>query len=356
MVHSTIHSVRPRLLFLVSGRDVPSTRYRILPYIPLLRSAGYRCEVAYSVPEKYGEFRLLGWRLSQWLKRATRRWHLLKSRIREYDVIIIERELFDLPDWNFEAAFRQQTRRLVLDVDDAIFLRYPEKFAALSSMADLIFAGNRNLLEHCIQWNSTVELLPTAVDQEHFDQQPDRSPTSRPVIGWIGTASNLPYLAAILPVFEELASTDEFLLRIITGDAEPPEPFRAAKIPIEFQKWNARSAVAEIARFSIGVMPLLDNPWEHYKCGFKLLQYLATGVPAVASPVGVNAEIVQHGETGLLAHSPEQWLTALQQLVRNPELRVKLGDAGRERARQAYSTAVTFPVMEQALRKLLNEK
>ncbi|MCA9088079.1 MAG: glycosyltransferase family 4 protein [Planctomycetaceae bacterium] len=341
-----------RVLFLTSGPNVPSTRFRILPYLPRLRAQGLKCDVFHSAPPKYHEYPLLGWRLNQKLRKWMRQRDLVLARLRSYDVIVLERELFDDPSWNVEAAFRQSTSRFLLDVDDAIFLRYPEKFARIAGMADQVLAGNSLLAEKCAEYCSQVSVFPTAVDLAEYAfpiPQEARSSLDVPIIGWIGTPSNLPYLNVALPALKEFARRRRFVLRIITSHAEDLKQVDFQEVPVEFRCWSAKTAVREIQQFSIGIMPLPDEPWERYKCGFKLLQYMAAGVPAIASPVGVNRDIITPGIHGCRAESTEDWLNQLTFLLDNPVQTLAMVQAARQKVEEQYSIDVLAPKLLAAI-------
>ena len=343
-----------KVLFLTSGADTPATRYRILPYLPRLQSRGITCHVANSFPSKYETLPAIGFRASQRLKRWTRSWHLLQAKLRHYDAIVIEREIFDDPSWDYEAAFRKVTGRFILDIDDAIFLRYPEKFPQIAGMSDCILAGNRWLAEECEKHSQNVRLLPTCIDLSDYpkisaETAPSRRSADVPVVGWIGTPSNIAYIKPLIPAFEELCRRIPFRLRIVTASRDCVDQLGAESLPVEFISWNASTAVAEIGRFTVGIMPLEDGIWERHKCGFKLLQYMAAGLPAIASPVGVNQEILSHGENGFLAATPEEWTAALEQLLTDNDLRTRLGLAARETVEQRYSVDVHFPTFLAAI-------
>ncbi len=341
-----------RVLFLTSGPNIPSTRFRILPYLPRLRAQGMKCDVFHSIPPKYHEYPLLGWRLNQKLRKGMRQRDLFLARFRAYDVIVLERELFDDPSWNVEAAFRQTTPRFLLDVDDAIFLRYPEKFAQIAGMADQVLAGNHLLAEKCAEYCPRVSVFPTAVDLAEYPfsiSQAAGKSLDVPIIGWIGTPSNLPYLNVALPALKELARHRRFVLRIITGKAEDLKQVDFQEVPVEFRRWSAKTAVREIQQFSMGIMPLPDEPWERYKCGFKLLQYMAAGVPAVASPVGVNRDIITPGIHGCLAESAADWLDQLTFLLDNPDQAHAMVQAARHRVEEQYSIDVLTPKLLSAI-------
>jgi len=326
-----------RVLFLTSGPNAPATRYRILPYLPRLRKLGLECDVRHSFPEKYQRLRLIGWRASHLLRGLMRRWDLWQARGAKYDAIVLEREIFDDPTWNMEAAFRLVTRRFLLDVDDGIFLRYPEKFEKIAGMADHILAGNRLLAEECRKFCPHVSVIPTAIDLDDYPCVFPRPVHRIPVIGWIGTAANLPYLKVAFPALKQLAEHRPFVLRIITSDEAEVHKLPFGTIPVEFRRWSAQSATQEIQQFDIGIMPLPDAPWERHKCGFKLLQYMAASLPAVASPVGANREIVSSKVDGILAATDQEWHDSLNQLLGDADWRTTLGRSARCKIEKHYS-------------------
>ncbi|MFG0331892.1 MAG: glycosyltransferase family 4 protein [Maioricimonas sp. JB049] len=337
------------VLVLASGRNVPSTRYRILPFVNRLRKLGYRCHVAMSIPEKYGSFACIGWRASQGLKRAVRRWQACRARHRQFDAIVLERELFDDPSWDLEASFRAATQRFILDIDDAIFLRYPEKFARIAGMADVVLAGNQSLAgvarKHC----SDVRILPTAIPLEEYPFRPRHTQHAPAVVGWIGTQSNVPYLGEIIAALDEVQRSVPIVLRIVTGEPGSVQKLPDCSFPVEVRRWNARTALSEIAEFDIGVMPLPDVDWTRYKCGFKLLQYMASGIPAVGSRVGVNPFILGDGEYGLLAASTSEWRDALLRLLTDVPFAYELREKARRRVEETFSVAACIPTLVDAL-------
>ncbi len=328
-----------RILFLTSGSRVPSARFRILAYLPYLRSAGHQCSVAASFPQKYDYFPAFGFRPSQALKRLVRWWHLLCAWVRRYDVVVIERELFDAPSGTMEARFRRAAGTLVLDVDDAIFLTYPEKFEQLAGISDVIIAGNRFLKQRIESWNSNVVVIPTCVDTRLFSPKQFVPVEEKiPVIGWIGTTANLAYLEVVAPALRSLAERCRFSLRLVAGDDEPLRNVDLRGVDVRFVRWSPDTEVDAILEFDIGIMPLFaDSEWDEYKCGFKLLQYMAAGIPGVASPVGVNSDIVQHAENGFLADTRAQWEEILLKLVTDTEVRRRVGQHARRSVEDNYS-------------------
>lgn len=332
-----------RILFLTTGRQTPSSRFRVLQYVPHLRRLGHRCTVAASHPPMYRHYGWLGWRRSTQLRRLLRRLDLRRLDLQHFDAVYLERELFDDDSWDLEAAFRRRSRTMLLDVDDAIFLRHPAKFEAVARMCDAVVAGNRLLQQRIEPLNPNVAVIPTCVDLERYSVKPAKSTQSRPVLGWTGTSSNLPYLGMIAEPLRRLAREVPFELRIIADDAAPLRKMDFSGVDLRFVRWRERTEIRDISAFDIGLMPLPDTEWTRYKCGLKIIQYMALGVPAVASPVGANTEIVGRGENGLLAKSADDWQQALTQLLLDREYRTVLGSAGRATVESRYSILAQLP-------------
>jgi glycosyltransferase involved in cell wall biosynthesis len=340
-----------KILFLSSGYRVPSSRFRVLPYISHLRSAGHTCTVLSSFPQKYDFFPKLGFRPSQLLKRVVRLWHLLCAWIGRYDVVIIDRELFDDDTSSMELRFRRVSRTLVLDVDDAVFLRYPQKFEQLARMSDLVIAGNRFLKERIVPMNPKTVIIPTCVDTDSYRVREASSKRDGPVVvGWVGTTGNLENLRLVAPALRELATRCEFELRLIASEDTPLKSIDLSGVNLNFVHWGDTTAIEQLSDFDIGIMPLdSQSEWNTYKCGLKLLQYMAIGIPGVASPVGVSAEIVDHGRNGFLANNTDDWTEILFRLIQKPELRYSIGAEGRRTAEQRYSIQAHFPRLIRSL-------
>lgn len=338
---------------LSSGDRVPSSRFRMHPFAPHFRAAGHGCVVASSYPQKYDFFPKLGFRPSQKLKRAVRYGQWLRSRLRGDDVVVVDREIFDDPTTNFEERFRRTTRRFVLDLDDGVFLRYPEKFEKLAAMSDLILCGNGFIQEWAAARNRPTLLMPTCVEMAQYPAA-DRPATSSPVrIGWMGTTGNLRYLQVAAPALRRLAMEHELELRVIVPEAEPLKEIDLSGVRVVHDPWDPRREVDQLRELDVGLMPLFaGNEWDKYKCGLKLIQYMAIGIPAVASPVGVNATIVDSGRNGFLADSDSEWEAALRTLLLDAAARRVIGAAGRETVAKGYSVEANFPRYEAALRNL----
>lgn len=338
-----------KLLFLTSGPRVPSTRFRILQYVPWLRELGHTCVVAHSRPAKYTHWPWLGWRLSVRCREWLRWLDWQRARLERFDVVVLEREIFDAPDSDWEARFRKVAERFVLDIDDGIFLKYPEKFARIAGFSDVVIAGSELLAIESGRTARQVVIVPTVVDLDRYPYATASRNTSPVIIGWTGTQSNLAYLEILRSPLERLAKRHSFEWHVVTnveGFSDIPqfEGVTTRAIP-----WTEASEIEVLGRFDIGVMPLPDVPWARFKCGFKLIQYMARGVAAVASAVGVNPEIALHGQAALLASTAEEWEFQLERLLVSVAERGRLRALGRDRVAQHYSLQAQFPIWKRAV-------
>ena len=325
----------------------------MLPYALRLRDAGHRCRVAASFPAKYDYFPWLGFRPSQKLKRLARYGHWWMSRLRRDEVVVIDREIYDDPSTTFEERFRRTAARFVLDLDDAVFLRYPEKFERLVPLADLVICGNRLIEEWVQPRNPSTIVIPSCVDLDKYPLR-NRPESNDPLrIGWMGTASNIPCLDLIAPALRTLAARHEFEFFVVTNDPRPLASLDLSGVSVQHALWSSDTEFDLLNSMDIGVMPLSpESEWDRNKCGMKLIQYMATRVPAVASPVGVNAEILSAGECGFAATSQSDWESHLARLIEDSSLRKKIGEAARTKIEADFSIQSQFPRYEAALRSL----
>lgn len=259
-------------------------------------------------------------------------------------VIWIEKELFPwVPAW-FELMLIGR-KKVILDFDDAIFhnydmhpnfiLRrlYSNKIDKLMARATVVTVGNSYLKNRAIAAGAKrIEMLPTVI---HFERYKDASAVDKkkPIrIVWIGTPSTSIHLKIVSEALNSLSIEYEFSLRIIGAKIDS---FK--NVNIEYLDWSESTEVTSIAESDIGIMPLYDGPFQQGKCAYKLIQYMACGIPTISSPVGANNDVVIDGQTGLFARSTEQWVAAFISLLNDAELRRKLGSAGLERAKTRYT-------------------
>lgn len=338
----------------------PSSRVRFYQYYPALRAQGFVIQDAPFFSDAYVR-RLyakqpvrIGEVISAYLMRLST---LLRAR--DVDLLWLEKEfLLWIPAWMETLLARQP---YVVDYDDAVFHRYDQHSSALvrrvlgrkidrvMQNATLVVAGNEYLKERALAAGAKrVEILPSVVDADLYAPAPARA--SGFTVGWIGSPVTAPYLEQVRPALEMLTNGGQTQVSLIgAGDAIKWENANVHTLP-----WHEESEIQNIQRFDVGIMPLLDEPFERGKCGYKLIQYMACGLPVIASPVGVNRQIVEHGVTGFLASSPEEWGQALDYLHKNPSARQEMGQAGRKKMEAEYSLQTAAPKLASLLRSVTN--
>ena len=330
-----------------------SSRLRMMQYLSWLKSAGFHVNVEPLFSDAYvlalqRNRRTIGEVLRAYVSRIKT---LLWSE--QYDLIWIEKELLPwMPAW-LEFMLLSKSVPYVLDYDDAVFHYYDQhdtlfvksvlgsKHPSLMRNAALVIAGNAYLADFAYHAGAKrVEIIPTVVDLERYpvvDDTYERRQSLPPCVGWIGQRATAEYLLPYKKVFDSLSKEGCACFSAIGIDAE------SLGLPIKSVSWSESTEVAEIASFDIGIMPLVDNPFERGKCGYKLIQYMACGLPVVASPVGVNCQIVEHGVNGFLAESVEEWESSLRLLATDQKLRKRMGLSGRQKVETQFSIQVTGP-------------
>lgn len=353
-----------KILFLTRyGLQGASSRMRSFQYLPWFESADVECIVAPLFDDemllqkyRHGNYGLLALLSAYW-----RRIHVLLGRDR-FDLIWIEKEAFPwLPAW-FERLLLRHVP-YVLDFDDAIFHNYDmhkfswvryllgRKIDHLMSGAHLVVAGNEYLSVRAkaagARW---VEVVPTVIDLARYLVKKEYSVPIKPRIVWIGSPSSTQYLRELTEALVAVSKLHPFTLRVIGGDA-----VIMPGIDVEVRVWSAETEAAAIAECDIGIMPLKKTPWEQGKCAYKLIQYMACGLPTVASPIGANRNVVIEGKTGLFADSKDAWVEVLATLLRDAPLRQRFGQAGRVRIEAEYCLQQTAPRMVTLLKKAITD-
>jgi glycosyltransferase involved in cell wall biosynthesis len=193
-----------------------------------------------------------------------------------------------------------------------------------------------------------VEIVPTTIDTESY-RMVARAPNRRPVIGWTGSTTTVPYLARIAPALQRLRAECDFELLVIGADLQ------IDGIDVRCLPWEAATEPDDIRRMDVGLMPLTDDVWSRGKCALKALQYMALGIPAVVSPVGVNAQVVSHGINGFHARTDEDWVHYAKLLLGSRDLQRRMGEAARATIEQGYSARVHAPRLAALLRQVHGE-
>lgn len=358
---------RPRLLFLATHpREAASTRYRVLAYFPALDRAGYRLDFHsfFTSQDLAGLYRPGRWlaKLSLAIRGAIQRVRQLRPGA--YDLIFVHRELFPLGLGFFLRRLARIGVPVVYDYDDAMFLpqrqdrgllgklETPSTVNALLRLSDRVVAGNPHLAAYARRFNPRVELIPTPVDTRLFFPRDGAEPGPVCTIGWIGSPSTAKYLRGLRQVFERLARSHPFRLKVV--GAGPPLAFGA--VPIVNLPWVLTREAEEFRTCDIGVYPLWDDEWSRGKSGFKAIQFMASGIPVVASPVGINSEIIQDGVNGFLAASEQEWTDKLARLIEDQALRLKFASTGRTTVEERYSLAQAAPKFLEVIRDVLADR
>ncbi|MDB5797078.1 MAG: hypothetical protein JWP36_980 [Paucimonas sp.] len=332
------------------GRQGASSRLRSLQYLPWLAGAGIAVDVAPLFDDDYLHRLYAGTRTS-WTRVVLAYWRRIVQlrRARQYDLVVIEKEIFPyLPAWTEQWLATCGTPVLV-DYDDAIFHRYDRpgnpllrvlrgKIDTVMASASTVVCGNDYLAAHARAAGAAdVVVIPTAVDLARY--RPTPAPARRKcVVGWIGTPKTVGYLAQVLPALRMAAKL--LPLRLVVVGASIPAP----GVEVECRPWSEDTEAADIASIDVGIMPLPDAPWERGKCAYKLIQYMACARPVVASPVGANLSVVEEGGNGYLAANPLQWRDALLRLASDSALRQHMGRSGRLMVESRYCLARTAPL------------
>lgn len=233
---------------------------------------------------------------------------------------------------------------MLYDFDDAIW-RQPEgqsglkkwvkstrKVDAICRWAHTVVVGNEYLATYARRFSKNVVVIPTVVNTETRFVPAAQHVNTKTIIGWTGSHTTLPYLESLEPVLADLQKQCSFSLIVI---ANKPPTFQT--VQYHFVPWSEATEVSELQKIDIGIMPLPDDEWTKGKCGFKAIQYMALEKPAVASAVGVNAQIIDHGVNGYLCRTAEDWRQSLEQLLLNPELIKQQGKAARQKVEACFS-------------------
>lgn len=334
-----------------------SSRTRFYQYLPRLAAAGVEVTVAPLLDDGYVS-RLYAGAGKSWgaivAAYGRRLRHL--SRVGLFDVAWIEKELFPmLPAWAEFALYRRGVPT-VLDYDDAVFHGYDlhrrffvratlgGKIDAVMRNATVVVAGNAYLAGRArVAGAPWVEELPSVVDLDRYPPPRKRQGESF-AVGWIGSPVTTKYLELIAAPLRAVCREEG--TRLVTIGAGPValDGVRAEQLP-----WSEASEVESLSHVDVGIMPLPDAPFERGKCGYKLVQYMACGLPVIAPPVGAASEIIEHGHNGFLVRSDDEWIAALAELRESPELRARMGAAGRKTVEERYSMQVTAPRLQKLL-------
>ncbi len=327
-----------KILFLVQGLDVAASRYRVLQYLPYLKEHGIQASVQRFPKGFFAKLKVF-------------------MSVNQYDILFIQRKRFPIL---WLKLIRRNAKKIVYDFDDSVMYRNSKYvsnesktrvkvFKNMVNASDHVIAGNEYLQKNTTPYTQNVTIIPSPIDMISYPQKkyPEKNDTI--TLGWVGAHGSIHYLKKMKPIFETLGKrNDNLRLKIICDTF-----FDCENMVVEKKQWSEKDEVADIQSFDIGLMPLMNDPWSHGKCGLKILQCLATGVPVVCSPAGINSEIVEDGVHGFWSSSQEEWIENLEILINDHELRKKMGIAGRERVVERYSLKANEPRMLKIFQELI---
>lgn len=340
-----------KILFLTSHPlEGAAPRYRVYQYIPYLKEKGMQFKIRPFVSSRF--YKIL-YTQGNYLKKSI---HFLLSTINravdlflslQYDLVFIQREAFPIGPPIIEFILSKiLLKPIIYDFDDALFLDRRDKSSFnifktskikhIIALSDYVLAGNNYLQEYALRFSKNVDTLPTSIETAKFF--PNRPMQDKIIIGWIGSHSTTPYLLDLKNVFKELAKKYAFELRIIGADQKLSIP----GVNIINKKWALETEAQDFQELTIGVYPLPEDQWTLGKCGFKAIQYMSVGIPTVASPVGINKEIIDDGKNGFFAKTEQEWIAKISRLIEDKRLREKLGQNGRRTIAEQYSTSFNF--------------
>jgi glycosyltransferase involved in cell wall biosynthesis len=329
--------------------SAPSQRFRFEQYFEILKKNQYNFDLAPFWSEK-------GWKILYRPERTVqksiaflggvlRRFTLL-GKINSYDFVFIHREAVPLGPPIIEFILTKLFRKkIIYDFDDAVWLpntsdqnsiagrlKFHHKVRYICTWSYKVSCGNEFLADFAKTYNDKVLINPTTIDTAYHKPKKSDNQKKTVTIGWTGSHSTTKYLNRVTSVLKKLK--ENYPVNIIVISDQPPAwDFH----DFEFVKWNAEEETDQLNRIDIGIMPLDNTAWELGKCGFKALQYIATGIPAVVSDVGVNSQIIDHGINGFLCENQEDWEKHLAVLTESAKKRKEFGEQGRKKVIESYS-------------------
>lgn len=328
-----------------------SNRYRIEQYLLYLKQEG----IDYKLHSFWGSaaFKILYKkgcyiRKSYFFLLGTIRLLIDIMQISRYTTVFIHREIYPVGGAFFERILHLLKKTIIFDFDDAIFLsasslsnnfierfKKPQKMITIIKLSQAVIAGNSYLADFARQYNLRVSIIPTPIDTEKYFPNVNMCHAENIVIGWMGSITTLDFLKSMKRVFIKIHQNfEQVKFKIIGGD------FAINGLPsIICKPWSMEEERGDLRTIDIGIMPMPDNEWTRGKCGFKAILYMSMGIPCVCSPVGMNKEIIKDGENGFLVNSEDEWFEKLSFLIKNTEVRRKIGLAGRKTVEEKYSVA-----------------
>lgn len=333
-----------KILLLPGAHYSPPARYRIIQFVEPFIEAGYKIKMRIPTPD----------RLLNTKKSDNKFWHKINPRVAQFvrlisilwclrdiwkwETVITNRDI--VPDLKIllpERIIKFFKVKLIVDIDDAVYLgNRKNKMDQVIKMADIVVCGNETLQKYVSQINSNTYIIPTVVDTEKFKPNPNKIGNDKTVIGWMGSSGPAKYhLPLVYPALIEISKNFTNCEFLFVSDIKPEIPKELDNV--KFVKWSEENEVQLLQQMNIGLMPLPDNDFERGKCGFKAIQYMSVGIPAIVSPVGVNSKIVDK-KVGFLCKYTQDWFNSISVLIKDIELRKNMGLNARIKIVEKYSS------------------
>lgn len=333
----------------IAYTGAPSGVFRVRQYVSPLKGAGIEmreCEAWSGCYPPETKWLRPFWGISNLSERA-----IDTVRSFAYDLAFFQRELLS----TFVTWEQFARRPRIFDVDDAVWVHRRGSFAGrLAGLCDHVICGNRFLAEEFSRWNPSVSVLPTSVDIHRFCPRPGAGDPERPIIGWMGLHTNLVCLYRIEPALQEILHRHpRAVLRVVSG--APPRFRSLPAAQVEYIHWTPENEASTMQDMTVGIMPLDDTVLSRGKCSYKMLLYMACGLPVVVSPVGMNVEVLEKGDLGFAACTEADWVERLDTLLRNRDLCNRMGMAGRKAVVDNYSVEVLAPQLAKTLHKVAGD-
>lgn len=346
------NSQSKKVLFILphSVRFGPSQRFRVGLFLPVLEQHNIEYELANFIREESEAHMyipgLYAAKLTTVLSGFIRRSYIALFTAWRYDYVFVQRGAspFGPPvfEWLIAKVWR---RKMIFDFDDAIWMSNSAtqnkvialfkafwKVKYICKWSYKVVGGNEFLCDYARKYNKSVVRIPTCVDTRFHHNIVKEHKPGKVTIGWTGSHTTLRHLSLVEKTLQQLRNDFNFDILIIANERP-----KWGIDDYTFITWNEKTEVEDLAKIDIGIMPLILDDFSKGKCGFKLIQYLSLGMPALASPVGVNSEIIDHGVNGFICDKPEEWKSALAILLKDAYLRNTMGAAGRKKIEEAYS-------------------
>lgn len=362
-----------KILFLTPlPLDCASTRQRVHKYIPMLEKEGIECKVCPAFSRRFYRYFYNGSKSKSFLYKFMSVFYEISNRIRHiflsfrFDIVFVQKVLTSTSLRWMDRLFFLFNKKVIYDFDDSVymgpssqlpgilhFLQDYEQVNKIIKKSKVVIAGNNFLKEYAARFNNSVVMIPTPMDTDMYQVKQYPENTKEVTIGWSGSKATNFYVNYLLFVLNALGRKYDYIKFIIISNSTSNIKLEEFKdIKVEFYPWKLENLIKDLHKIDIGVMPLIYNEWNLGKCGGKILQYMACGIPLVCSPVGANKDIVSEGINGFFADTDREWIGKLSCLIENAELRTKIGKEGRRTVEETYSNVVNAPKLKNIFKDL----